>query len=130
MLCPRCQVPLIVVERNKIEVDYCLSCKGLWFDSEELNLLNKTLNLNKPINDQRDFEPANSSEQKAKCPRCNKQMDKVVPVGADKPNIDRCPQGHGLWFDAGELSRLFQTDAGTTMTGAIHFLGEVFGKAT
>ena len=44
MDCPICKVPLIVVERHKIEIDYCISCKGFWFDTGEIELLSELLN--------------------------------------------------------------------------------------
>jgi Zn-finger nucleic acid-binding protein len=31
-------------------------------------------------------------------------MEKVAPVGR-QVILDRCPQGEGIWFDAGELAR-------------------------
>ena len=45
MDCPSCSEPLIVVEREGIELDYCPKCKGLWFDADELELLNEALGL-------------------------------------------------------------------------------------
>ena len=30
---------MIVVERNRIELDHCTNCGGVWFDSHELELL-------------------------------------------------------------------------------------------
>lgn len=39
MDCPVCKKSLIVVERDNIELDYCIACKGFWFDAGELGLL-------------------------------------------------------------------------------------------
>ena len=39
MKCPACHSALIVIEREEIEVDWCPSCHGLWFDEGELELL-------------------------------------------------------------------------------------------
>jgi len=42
MICPVCKYDMIVVEYQNIELDYCNSCKGVWFDSGELELLLKS----------------------------------------------------------------------------------------
>jgi len=39
MKCPRCQVPMMVVEYDGVELDYCVECQGSWFDRGELYLL-------------------------------------------------------------------------------------------
>ena len=39
MNCPACKTTLVVVEREGIEIDWCLNCRGLWFDEGELELL-------------------------------------------------------------------------------------------
>ena len=39
MKCPACDTPLVVVEREEIELDWCAACRGLWFDEGELELL-------------------------------------------------------------------------------------------
>jgi len=43
--CPACKVPIIVVEHEKIELDYCTTCLGVWFDAGELALLLESLDL-------------------------------------------------------------------------------------
>lgn len=37
MLCPACQVALVMSERQNIEIDYCPSCRGVWLDRGELD---------------------------------------------------------------------------------------------
>ena len=42
-----------------------------------------------------------------RCPRCRARMDHVrAPAKPDPVILDRCPHGHGLWFDAGELDQV------------------------
>lgn len=39
-ICPQDRMtPLIIVERNGIEIDYCPSCRGVWLDRGELEKL-------------------------------------------------------------------------------------------
>jgi Zn-finger nucleic acid-binding protein len=37
MPCPICQVPLVMSERQGIEIDYCPQCRGVWLDRGELD---------------------------------------------------------------------------------------------
>jgi len=43
--CPVCHEPMIVVEYQSIELDYCSSCHGTWFDKGELELLLRSMEL-------------------------------------------------------------------------------------
>jgi uncharacterized protein len=37
MLCPICNVDLLMTERKGIEIDYCPKCRGIWLDKGELD---------------------------------------------------------------------------------------------
>ncbi|NML23509.1 hypothetical protein HHL16_21695 [Pseudoflavitalea sp. G-6-1-2] len=37
MKCPNCNETLLMTERNKIEIDYCPACRGIWLDKGELD---------------------------------------------------------------------------------------------
>lgn len=37
MLCPVCKIPLLLSERQGIEIDYCGQCRGVWLDRGELD---------------------------------------------------------------------------------------------
>lgn len=37
MLCPHCQVPLGMSDRQGIEIDFCPQCRGVWLDRGELD---------------------------------------------------------------------------------------------
>lgn len=37
MLCPVCKTPLLLSERQGIEIDYCGQCRGIWLDRGELD---------------------------------------------------------------------------------------------
>jgi len=106
---------MIVVEYRSIELDYCNSCKGVWFDSGELELLLKSQDLEEPkafldgiINSQEAISP----EKKRNCPICGDKMKKTAIGEQPKILIDICRNGHGLWFDGGEVSQLIRRLAG------------------
>jgi Zn-finger nucleic acid-binding protein len=102
MICPVCDQLMIVLELNKVEIDYCPSCEGIWLDSGELELLlqdssSKTNLLNS-------FQKAKrTKERKYRCPICSINMAKVNVGGEHQVLIDKCRFNHGLWFDKGEL---------------------------
>ena len=37
MPCPVCKVPLVMSDRQGIEIDYCPQCRGVWLDRGELD---------------------------------------------------------------------------------------------
>lgn len=74
MKCPVCNIDMIVVEYNKIELDYCMRCAGVWFDSGELNLL-----LEKVPGKEASLtlvSQAKAAETRRKCPICSQKLDK------------------------------------------------------
>ena len=126
---------MIVVEHNKIELDYCHACEGVWFDSGELELLLESINLENTLdflNDILDSPEARSAEKKRKCPICNQKMRKVNINQDAELLIDACQRGEGLWFDGGEMNHLISllTKASVGISGSqqqvTRFLGEVF----
>ncbi len=129
MDCPICSVPLIVVEREKIELDYCISCKGFWFDAEELKHLTDVMDIDSDIPDIEDLPKSDTKEKTRKCPRCDKSMEKIYLKEAPNMVIDRCPGGEGIWLDKGELGRAIDSYSKESREGngkIVQFLGEFF----
>jgi len=135
MVCPVCKYDMIVVEYHDIELDYCNSCKGVWFDSGELELLLKSQGLEEPktffdgiFNTQESASP----EKKRNCPICDHKMKKTAIGKKPEILIDICPDKHGLWFDGGEVTQLLRRLAGKhpseqdSRGQVISFLEEVF----
>ena len=109
MICPTCHNVMIVVEQEKIELDYCTNCSGVWFDSGELELMLESMGQESsslPITDLLSSPEAETSEKKRKCPICNQKMRKTTIGHKPAVLIDMCRRGHGLWFDGGEVHEL------------------------
>ena len=123
MNCPVCKKPLIVVERNNVEVDYCLSCKGFWLDKNELEVLNIILGIKSNFVAPFKHPAIQSNEKKLICPYCNAKMKKIRMNGAI---IDVCPNFHGMWFDKGELPKILNNANSEQSEKIITFLGETF----
>lgn len=114
---------MIAVERGGIELDHCISCRGLWFDRDELDLLGELTGA-----DLHGLEilPGAGARRTRLCPRCDEPLEEIVIGGL---RIDRCPDGDGLWFDRGELGSLLDRGlaAAEPLQQVSSFLGEVFG---
>ena len=135
MICPTCKSDMIVVEHNKIELDYCINCQGVWFDSGELELLLESMSLDSPdtfLSNILDSAESESSEKKRKCPICREKMKKTTIGQEPEILIDVCQQGDGLWFDGGEVGQLIRqlaeksSEKQGSQQQVMTFLGEVF----
>ena len=138
MICPVCKYDMLVVEYHNIELDYCNSCKGVWFDSGELDLLLKSQGLEEPkafFDGILNSQEAVSSEKNRDCPICSHKMEKTAIGGQPEILIDICRDKHGLWFDGGEVSQLIKRLADEhppkhdSKEQVISFLEEVFGAS-
>jgi uncharacterized protein len=134
MRCPVCKVTMIIVEHERIELDYCTKCLGVWFDAGELELLSERLSLDKETLSLQEIwalPEANVSEKARRCPICRKKMRKVHVGEETKVLLDICPSQHGIWFDSGEVSQvLSQLKSKGPAKGkqgrVLNFMGEVF----
>jgi Zn-finger nucleic acid-binding protein len=127
MNCPHCKEPMIVVELNEVEIDYCHECAGIWLDAGELELLIEDSDEKEKMI--KSFTQAKQSrEKKYKCPRCRKKMEKVFVGEKEDVLIDRCRFGHGLWFDKGELPQIIEIGSGKEENKVISLLKDMFGE--
>jgi Zn-finger nucleic acid-binding protein len=135
MICPVCDQAMVIVEYRDIELDYCTNCKGVWFDSGELELLLETADLENYsvfIDDIVDKPEANTSEKKRKCPICNAKMKKAFIDEGNQILIDICRQEHGIWFDNKEVHHLLSLLAGKSpdkkgsSQQVMNFLADIF----
>ncbi|MBI5687764.1 MAG: zf-TFIIB domain-containing protein [Verrucomicrobia bacterium] len=132
-ICPKCDAQLLNLRFKEVEVDFCERCRGLWLDAGELEALMRQTggSADDPLMAFQNQPGATPSrERKHLCPRCDQTLREVaVPrPGAGPLHLDRCPRGHGLWFDASELRQLlalFPPASGATHT--IAFLNEFLG---
>ena len=134
MNCPACKGVVVIVEYERIELDYCTNCSGVWFDGGELDLLAERLSLDEEtlsLHEIWQLPDAKVSEKARRCPICGKKMRKVYVGHEPKVLLDICPRRDGIWFDSGEVSQvLAQLKSKGPATGkhgrVINFLGEVF----
>jgi Zn-finger nucleic acid-binding protein len=135
MRCPVCKVPMIIVEHEKIELDYCTKCFGVWFDAGELELLVESMNIEASDFNMRKIlglPEKKIKETARKCSLCRKRMKKVAIGSSPEVIIDACTLGEGLWFDGGEVGQVIKqllsqsSSKSSSNDRVINFLGETF----
>ena len=123
MLCPKCQVAKLVargVKGKDFTVDYCLKCKGVWFDRGELEEVMPAAikELAIPGTARKDVERL--------CPKCEKALYQF-----DYPQtyvtIDLCKKCRGLWLDAGEFKEIRAVRNSLQMSGELEQYDDVPG---
>jgi Zn-finger nucleic acid-binding protein len=93
MRCPVCKIPMIIVEHERIELDYCTKCLGVWFDAGELELLVESMNIEaSDFNMQKilGLPEKKIKEAARKCSLCKKRMKKVAIGSSPEVIIDAC----------------------------------------
>ncbi len=120
---------MVVLELDEVEIDHCLSCRGIWLDAGELELL-----LGDPEDTDQflsSFEADRASKEKGrKCPICLKKMEKVLCGTDRKVRIDRCRNKDGIWLDAGELEEIVDMGSVDKHNRVLDLLKEMFGQKT
>lgn len=104
MQCPKCLGTLQQVVYAGIEIDRCVTCKGIWFDSLEAEQL-KTIEGSESLDI---GDPATGSEfntiaGEVDCPRCQAKMIRIVDIDQHLVWYEKCPSCQGVWLDAGEF---------------------------
>jgi Zn-finger nucleic acid-binding protein len=128
MNCPKClnnELSEAKVKKTVVRVDFCKSCKGIWFDRFELERLmdNSVWDMQVPSGAQRsDFS----------CPKCCQYM-RTFHYPDTEIIIEACKSCHGVWLDAGELKKIEATrgklkEMGLLGTKKQSFLGAVIDK--
>jgi Zn-finger nucleic acid-binding protein len=127
-MCPVCGEPLVAFELEGVEIDRCVGCGGTWLDAGELEQITELAGVT-PGRLSDALQAAGAGKHgKRRCPRCGRKLH-VITVG-DQPavEIDRCPQGDGLWLDAHEMQAVVSSFAGEGEAGAVaRFFADLYG---
>ncbi len=135
MICPVCKKDMVIIEYRDIELDYCTNCKGVWFDSGELELLLETAGVTEcqPCLEAMQARPdAITEETVRKCPICLKKMKKTAIREGGNVIVDVCRNNDGIWFDHREIEHLAEaihgqdTGGENTCQPVMEYLQEVF----
>lgn len=100
--CPRDGTALHTENEHGVEVDRCATCKGAWYDYDELAALEATVG---DEDDRRGTIEYSKHESSLQCPICEAPMH-AFNYRAYNLELDACAEGHGFWLDAGESERV------------------------
>ncbi|MBI3855065.1 MAG: zf-TFIIB domain-containing protein [Planctomycetes bacterium] len=121
-MCPACKEPMVVFELDGVEIDRCLKCSGTWLDAGELDQLAR-LQGGAPDRLGAAIAQADGGRKgERRCARCAARMRVVTVNGVE---FDRCPRGHGLWFDRSEMETLIASFQGGEGGATARLLGEL-----
>lgn len=106
-------------ELEGIETDHCVACGGTWLDAGELEEIADRSGGGAAKLKEALKSTGDSKHGKRTCVRCRAKMTGVSFGGID---LDRCPYGHGIWFDKGEVIAVVKSSGGAVAG----YLGELF----
>lgn len=127
MQCVACKNPMVVLELDQVEIDYCLSCSGIWLDADELEvLLDDSAEAARLL--QATAALAKGEPGRRRCPICRRRMNTAIIPAPAPVEIDYCPRRHGLWFDRGELEEVVTFIEGGDKGKVLRLLREIFNR--
>jgi Zn-finger nucleic acid-binding protein len=124
MNCPNCKNKKLLekIKIGDVTIDRCPSCKGLWFERDELRLAkDKKLKDARWVDIELEDEKLDWShfelwKDKVKfkarkdikfCPQCQTPLNKVS-YGDSNVDIDVCAICQGVWLDQGEFKQIIK----------------------
>lgn len=110
MECPKCQSEMEVVRygAGDREVNRCTECAGLFFKPIDLQRLKNTYKAEIIDSGSTRVGREYNKVEEIDCPICGEAMEKVCDDDQSHIWYESCPRGHGVYFDAGELTDLSQ----------------------
>jgi len=98
MNCPKCEIielKQVLIGQNKLELERCPQCKGIWFELGELNLIPGFKG------ETHSAVPKHAIQKAIQCPKCHVGLYEFC-----YPNtvtlVDQCKSCSGLWLDNDE----------------------------
>ena len=108
MICPKCKGELSEIDSSEgITLDFCGSCKGLWFDAGEVA---EYFELSEDV-PELDKARATASLLDWQCPKCSGAVEELLYTALHDLKVDRCRACGGIWLDHGEVPNLHQLSA-------------------
>lgn len=110
--CPKCHVNMERVKVERLAVDRCHKCGGLWLDQGELDALLSTRGGAKQAIATLDAGPAVEGSRarhvvsRVECPRDKSRLITIVDRKQPHIHFEACTNCGGTFLDAGELKDL------------------------
>lgn len=117
---------MIALELEGIEIDHCPTCLGTWLDGGEIEAIAERAGV-EAGSLAGVLENARTGDRSdRRCPRCRRRMRAILPAEAAGLALDRCPLGHGLWFDRGEMLTLVRAASADEPGGVAAFFADLY----
>lgn len=102
MDCPKCKAEMEFGNLEGLRVDRCLQCRGIWFREDHHRKLRKAKDAH--LIDIGSAELGRQFDEAAfvPCPDCGMAMDRTNDSSQPHIFYEKCADGHGVFFDAGE----------------------------
>jgi len=110
MICPFCQENFKQAIFHRVEVDYCPSCLGVFFEEDELRLAKdeKDKDLNwLDIDLWKDKGKFKVSQEKKLCPACQVPLYEIKYADSEI-KVDICNVCRGIWLDRLEFKKIIE----------------------
>lgn len=106
MKCPRCDTELDPTDSGDVHSCSCLNCFGSWISAGALHrLFVESRGRNRLEGELASLLELNFSVSRRACPSCNGRRLKSVVI--ERTELDYCASCKGLFFDYGEVDRVF-----------------------
>jgi Zn-finger nucleic acid-binding protein len=103
--CPKCSVDFVSAVRHKIAVHACPSCKGMWFQRQELEELEDEA-FDFGEHEKGTLVPS-STPTTLKCPECAAPLRRFQYRFYDM-EMEFCENQHGYWLENDEDTRVLE----------------------
>jgi Zn-finger nucleic acid-binding protein len=127
MHCVVCKNPMVTLELDQVEIDYCPSCGGIWLDAGELEaLLEDSAAAGRLL--QATSALTRGETGPRRCPICRKRMHTATIPAPSPVELDCCPRRDGIWFDRGELEDVVRFIEGGDTGKVLQLLRRMFNR--
>ena len=125
-MCPECGQPLVAFELRGVEIDHCVDCGGTWLDAGELEMITELAGVPSGELSRSLSDASSRGSGSRRCPRCDRKL-RIIAVGNENAvELDRCPNGHGLWFDQGELRAVIERSHDSEEGSVAQFFADLY----
>ncbi len=113
MYCPKCRTTALITPTHLLAGGNprpmtCPRCGGAWLRAQDQrdweHLLNHIHDMRRPIR----TDPQFADRHNGLCPEGHRIMIRAQVDLAPPFHLERCSECEGIWFDSGELVRLFE----------------------
>ncbi len=125
-MCPECGQPLVAFELRGVEIDHCVDCGGTWLDAGELETITELAGVPSGELSRALSDASARGRGSRRCPRGDRRL-RIIAVGDENAvELDRCPAGHGLWFDQGELRAVIERSHDSEEGSVAQFFADLY----